>query len=825
MQRIFIRLGAGLLILIAAFQIGRGQDLAAQHRQIRAAVDLNDSAAALAKLQSLRASDPGAFALNNYDYLMARLSDRRGDQSAAAANYLSVINRGSLLRGYALWHLSQFARSTGDLVLERERLRQLLASGPGNRLFEAATMRLARSFFESADYAAAVQALRALTESGNASTARAALALTGEAYLRSDKRMEAAAVFSKLLTQMPDPTRPDDFALAAVRGLDALDAVSAKEATLAETDHLLRASVEQFNRDFDGARSHYLAVIEGHAESSNVPDALYQIGRGFYQQARYGEALKYLQRVEKDYAPSSSARDALGLEAATFIRLRRIDQAIDTYKQFIDRYPGASNPERTNLNIIDALRDAGRDDQALEWVRQTRASFQNQIGSTLALFAQAKIHLARGNWAAAITDLDELQSTSDLGGTRLPVGTSTTEVAFLRGFTLEQLGRIDEAVTVYLSIPEGRNEYYGYRANARLRALDADAGSHSVIVARLTALQAGLERQLKSGQIEAARVAAQTALRLTSDAVIRKELLGQLRRAYDASPAYRLPSFKLLNPGRQSVLTDKSLSNPPAKEAVADELLFLGLYDEGLPELAAIQPAAASQFAPPKNPDSFTSAPSIASAPQSAGDFDYTVAIYSLRGNLPYPAVRFAESVWRTVPSDYVMALAPAELNELLYPAPYRETLLKETAARSLDPRFLLSIARQESRFRSEAKSVAAARGLMQFISSTADDVAKTLGRRDFQQDDLYDPDTAIQFGAQYLSSLFKQFPSMPEAVAAAYNGGAENMARWIARSHGNDPQRYVPEIGFSQSKDYVFRVMSNYWMYQELYSDQLRRQ
>jgi soluble lytic murein transglycosylase len=65
----------------------------------------------------------------------------------------------------------------------------------------------------------------------------------------------------------------------------------------------------------------------------------------------------------------------------------------------------------------------------------------------------------------------------------------------------------------------------------------------------------------------------------------------------------------------------------------------------------------------------------------------------------------------------------------------------------------------------------------------------------------------------------------MPEAVAASYNGGADNVARWVARSQVKDPGRYVAEIGFSQTKEYVFRVMSNYWMYQKLYSEQLQRQ
>ena len=235
-----------------------------------------------------------------------------------------------------------------------------------------------RSFFESTDspgdYFAAPK-----TESKDKVAARQALALTGEAPLRSDKHAEASAVFSRLLSEMPDASRPDDFALGAVRGLDALDVISTKE-SLSESDHLKRANIYQFNRDFDGARAHYLALVEKYPQSALVPDALFQIGRGFYQQARYGEALKYLQRVENDYAASSSARDALGMKAGTYVRLKRSDEAIAAYKAFIDRFPGAPNPERSYLNLIDALRDAGRDEEALDWVKQTRARFKDQIG-------------------------------------------------------------------------------------------------------------------------------------------------------------------------------------------------------------------------------------------------------------------------------------------------------------------------------------------------------------------------------------------------------------------------------------------------------------
>ncbi len=111
----------------------------------------------------------------------------------------------------------------------------------------------------------------------------------------------------------------------------------------------------------------------------------------------------------------------------------------------------------------------------------------------------------------------------------------------------------------------------------------------------------------------------------------------------------------------------------------------------------------------------------------------------------------------------------------------------------------------------------------MQFISTTANVIAGELGRENFKQDELYNPPTAVLFGSQYLSNLFKQFPAQPQAVAASYNGGETNMARWLARSKSDSPDRYVPEIVFSQSKDYVYKVMANYRVYQMFYDENLK--
>ena len=777
------------VVLIFVLTTVAALKIVAQPERITAAVEAADWQTARAEINKLRSSNETLFRDKNYDYLLGRIAERTGDLAAATASYQTIAANNSLIREYALWRLAKFARATGDLVLERERLQQLVATAPSSLLFEAATLRLSESFFESGDFQGAANSAKPLTLSKNVNIAREGGAFMAAALARAGKVAEARDAYSRLVMQMPDASRPDDFALEAVRQLDAFDHHSPN---LSEADHLLRASVYQFNRDFAGARVHYQAVIDRYPQSTTVPNAMFQIARGLYNEAKYDDAAKLFQKVFDSYPQSTSARDALGFLGSTYVRMKRVDDAVAAYKLLIDRFPDAPNPERPYLNIIDSLHEAGRYTEALNWVQQTRARFKNDLGGALALFAQLRIHMAQGSWSTVVRDADELLKLADLGGTRVGGGTTTAEVNFLRAYALEQLGRTEEAIAGYLSIPDGRNEYYGQRATQRLLALAANQKSRTLVRNRLNALLGESKAAGAAGQYEQSRAAAQAALRLTDDVQIRSDGLKQVQAAYNALSTYRLPQFN-----RISLLKQQ----PPNgdHEALADNLLLLGLYDEALPELLAAR-----------------------GANKGSPDEDYTIALLSLRAGIPNRAVRFAEQTWKPVPADYLLELAPRELVELLYPVPFRESLLQNGNA-AVDPRFVLSIARQESRFQADAKSVAAARGMMQFIASTANDIAAQLKLQNFQQDDLYNPDTSIRFGSQYLANLFQQFPNQPQAVAGSYNGGADNLARWIARSHANEADRYVPEIGFSQTKDYVYKVLANFWNYQRLYDAKLQ--
>jgi soluble lytic murein transglycosylase len=158
------------------------------------------------------------------------------------------------------------------------------------------------------------------------------------------------------------------------------------------------------------------------------------------------------------------------------------------------------------------------------------------------------------------------------------------------------------------------------------------------------------------------------------------------------------------------------------------------------------------------------------------------------------------------------------------YPAPYRQAILSAAKSRKLDPRFILALIRQESVFKPTAKSPAGARGLLQLTMDAAQKYGPGAGLNALRENQLYQPETSITVGAEYIEHLATLFPDMLEPVAASYNGGEDNVARWLERSKRTDPGVFTAEVGFDETKDYVQKVMSNYRVYRQLYTADLIR-
>jgi soluble lytic murein transglycosylase len=811
MKRVFFYL---LLILILFSSIYSQTN----HQKIIRAVEQREYQTTISELETLKSYDKKSFEANNYDYLLARISEKTGDFAKAMANYQSVVNRNSVLKEYALWHLAQLARSSGNLMLERTFLQEIQIFAPESLLSEAVKIRLPRSFFESKNFDTAINLLLDTEKANTISTpnpksqiqkpkSRENLVFLAQSYLQSGKTAEAREIFLQLVNNLPNPAQPDDFALAGARSLDLLEVGAENFGKIApklgDYEHLRRAQIYGFNRSFADARLHYRAIIENYPQSGNVPDAIYQIGRGYAQLGDFPEAINWFERVQEKFPDHPVAKDALSQTASAYARVGKPKEAVTRYQKFIEKYADAENLDRAYLNIIDISRDAGDTGDALKWTAKTQEVFKGKLPEALALFAQARIHITQNEWQLALPDLDKLLTMSDLGGTRVPGGTNKAEVGFMKGFALENLQKYADAVEVYLSIPDGRSEYYGWRATERLKLL-----ANSEIAKPLITQKIGeLLKNIETRNAEAQRKAAQAVFRLSDAPDIHAKMLEITKKSYTTLPEYqKIPSFKLLEFGRKELLKEPREFSENRNKTIADELLFLDLYDEGTPELEKSYLQNHESRIP--NPES---------------DFDYTLAVFYKRGEMAHRAVGFIEPLWKNIPADFAIELIPRDQAELLYPAPYADELLRYAPERDVDPRYVLSIMRQESRYRADVKSNAAARGLMQFISTTSQKIAAELNRENFKQDELYNPPTAILFGSQYLSNLYKMFPNQHQAVAASYNGGEDNVKRWMTRSKSDAPDRYVPEIVFSQSKDYAYKVMANFRVYQTIYDENLK--
>ena len=178
----------------------------------------------------------------------------------------------------------------------------------------------------------------------------------------------------------------------------------------------------------------------------------------------------------------------------------------------------------------------------------------------------------------------------------------------------------------------------------------------------------------------------------------------------------------------------------------------------------------------------------------------------------------------RTRPEGSDLPAGSSSASVSAYPVMFRDILLRHARKNKIDPRFLLAIMKQESSFRANAKSPAGARGLLQLVFDTALKYNKKAGYPDLHPDDLYSPEVNIAIGATYAGELKDQFDGLYEAVAASYNGGEDNVARWLARTKPKLPEIFASEVGFAESKAYVFKVMNNYRAYRQLYTEQLVR-
>lgn len=420
---------------------------------------------------------------------------------------------------------------------------------------------------------------------------------------------------------------------------------SGKLLTLSAAEHLYRADVYSTNRQFPQAREHWQKILDNYPTDAGMPQTLFGIARSYMWERQYEKAVHFFDLLTKDYLSTKDGREGLAFKGASYVRMGKNAEAAAVYQQYIAMFPFGERVESAHLNTIDALREAGKYEEAESWIDRTSKRFQGLPAQVNALHAGLRMEIYRQKWNEAIARADTLLMLGKFNGAMA----GSDEIKYLKGLALEKAGKRPEALSAYSSIPTNVNSYYSGLAAERLEKLNP-AGGHIKPISQVT-------------------------------------------------PKY---------------YTD--------------------------------------------------------------------------------------------------------------FPAPFRDELLRTAKTRNIDPRFVLAIMKQESSFRPNAKSPSAARGLLQLVYDTAIKYNKRAGYPNLAADDLYQPPVNIAIGSVYIADLKDQFGGLYEAIAASYNGGEDNAARWLNRSKPKDAGIFTAEIGFAESKNYVFKVMTNYRIYRELYTEDLTR-
>tara|TARA_Y100001960_G_C14724675_1_gene854286 strand:+ start:44 stop:1855 length:1812 start_codon:yes stop_codon:yes gene_type:complete len=141
----------------------------------------------------------------------------------------------------------------------------------------------------------------------------------------------------------------------------------------------------------------------------------------------------------------------------------------------------------------------------------------------------------------------------------------------------------------------------------------------------------------------------------------------------------------------------------------------------------------------------------------------------------------------------------------------------------TVDYSLINAVIRQESAFNPSVKSSAGAMGLMQIMPGTAAHIRDQQGKRRLPKSYVYRPDINVKLGQYYLGYLLEEFNGNLIYAIAAYNAGPGNVKKWLAKGLDRQgPVAFVEKIPFPETKKYVKRVMSNYWVYRDKFDQTL---
>jgi len=575
------------------------------------------------------------------------------------------------------------------------------------------------------------------------------------------RRDMSARIVEALSQRDPAATLTRGFAL--LQGGTTDDASDRVARALDRSDLIGRMSVDQWSvlgetlqnhRHFDRA-----VALLGMAVSRKYSDDLqFALGRSYYGGEKYAEAQNAYMRgagITKNLSQKATflwhAARAAQLRNDDATAERLMTETIAVKGTYPATTPAITQRMRTRLKQR-RFAEAAAD---LALLRKLAPNDRALLEGSLAY--------AAGNPAGALPALNSVPP-------KLLDHYDQAELAYWRGRTLEK-----------------RDPATAMRAYLDVLRSPIESQFESFAHARLATMNLTRELQVRDAQVLNLVAAKQfdLARRIQTDRVLlstsdRAAQLQKLASIYREIPAYRA----ILD------LTPEPLPSFPLKDANRDTLLMaMGLHDEAVDAIEQRWPLKPARAA-------------------------LTRALALNRGGEAHASIYAVEVMMKSVPRDFHPDLLPQVVRQLLYPRYFYGYILEDAKRYNTDPALVLAIMREESRFNPRAKSQAAARGLLQFIITTARDIGRDVGLVDVSPEDLYDPRIVIRLGAKYISELGEKFGGDRYRATAAYNAGPNQVALWTRLQPAAGDDYFLTAINFDETKHYVRKVMGSYERY-----------
>jgi soluble lytic murein transglycosylase len=147
---------------------------------------------------------------------------------------------------------------------------------------------------------------------------------------------------------------------------------------------------------------------------------------------------------------------------------------------------------------------------------------------------------------------------------------------------------------------------------------------------------------------------------------------------------------------------------------------------------------------------------------------------------------------------------------DLRFPEAYKEKINQHSKQHKINPTWTFAITRRESSFMSDANSAVGAKGLMQLMPRTAQE----LGYEKSSEIGLLDSANNIKLGTKYLRNLLDMSEGNQVVATASYNAGPYRVKSWLKNSESLPADIWIETIPFKETREYVKSVLA----YQQIY-------